>query len=549
MGCQNLHTNIVQHTNETNFTYAVDYTLVKTSVTDYIRMFTPKQLLIQCISLLCLEHRPGVATSPSTSIIAEIVATIPQPESTIDIDHGRQIFTEVYKVVLWLCSLKPDDFPTDTEILQQLRVACREEEYLYEALAIALSETFDDAQSIVKRIHSYRRKLSAYLNEEKIVSILKEYHHKMAFKRSSVADVVSEIAEMGQRLEPYITARERMSHPAQMGGMDFGDIASLEDNFNAVKEMLSTEGAFRTGWQAINRMLGKIGAIKRGEFGIVGGLQHNFKSGFMMSLFVHFCLFNRPVMRDVTKRPLIQFISFENEVADNLLWVYTYLKENETGQPVLAGNIDIQEASAYVSARLRETGFEVRMDRFDPTEFSAASLTTHLDGLIAEGYEIQMLIVDYLNMLPKTGLDAKVAGDDIRLLFRRVRNYTSPRGISFLSPHQLSSEALQLTRENVDDFVRNVANKGYYDGCRRLGQEPDLEMMIHIVEVNGKKYLTVARGKHRNTVTATKDQYAVLPFEIVGTIPWDVDGEDRSVATPGGGRAGTADETPWWEAA
>ncbi|MNF25524.1 hypothetical protein D3C81_313180 [compost metagenome] len=512
-------------------------------------MFTPKQLLIQCISLLCLEHRPGVATSPSTSIITEIVNSIPQPDVTVDIDSGRQIFTEVYKIVLWLCTQRVEEFPTDTEILQQLKVACREEEYLYEALAIALTETFASPDEIVKRIHSYRRKLSAYLNEEKITSILKEYHHKLTFKRTSVADVVSEIAEMGQRLEPYVTARERMNHPAQMGGMDFSDIDGLEDAFSTLKTLLSTDGAFRTGWQAVNRMLGKIGAIKRGEFGIVGGLQHNFKSGFMLSLFVHFCLFNKPQLRDVTRKPLIQFISFENEVSDNLLWIYKYLKENETGQPVLEEMIDIKEASAYVSARLRETGFEVRMDRFDPTEFSAASLTTHLDGLIAEGYEIQMLIVDYLNMLPKTGLDAKVAGDDIRLLFRRVRNYTSPRGITFLSPHQLSSEALQMTRENVDDFVRNIANKGYYDGCKRLGQEPDLELMIHIVRVNGKAYLTIARGKHRNTVTPEKDQYCVLPFEIIGTIPWDVDGDDRSVAMPGGGRMGTEDESPWWEAA
>jgi hypothetical protein len=490
-----------------------------------------------------------VATSPSTNIITEIVNALPQPEATIDIDSGRQIFTEVYKIVVWLCSLRGDDFPTDTEILQQLKVACREEDYLYEALAIALTETFTDSTEIVKRIHSYRRKLSAYLNEATITNILKEYHHKLTFKRSSIADVVTEIAEMGVRLEPYVTARERLNHPAQMGGMDFSDLSALEEQFGAVKDLLSTEGAFRTGWQCLNRMLGKIGAVKRGEFGIVGGLQHQFKSGFMMSLFVHFCLFNKPVMRDVTKKPLIQFISFENEVADNLLWVYKYLKENETGQPVIEDQINIQEASAYVSARLRETGFEVRMDRFDPTEFSAMALTQHLEGLIAEGYEIQMLIVDYLNMLPKTGLEAKVAGDDIRQLFRRVRNFTSPRGISFLTPHQLSSEALLLIRDNVDDFVRNVANKGYYDGCKRLGQEPDLELMIHIVEVNGKKYLTIARGKHRNNVTATKDQYAVLPFEVIGTIPWDVDGEDRSVATPGGGRAGTEDENPWWEAA
>lgn len=512
-------------------------------------MFTPKQLLIQCISLLCLEHRPGVATSASTSIIKEIVDSIPLPESTVDIDHGRQIFSELLKIVIWLCSLPEDDFPADVEVLQQIKVACRDEEYLYEALALALNETYSDPSEIVKRIHSYRRKLTIHLNEDRIGSILKEYHHKLTFKRSQVASVVAEIAEMGSRLEPYINARERLAHPAQTSGIDFGLVTTIEESFNAVKSQLSTDGAFRTGWQCLNRMLGKVGAFKRGEFAIVGGLQHQFKSGFVLSLFTHFCLFNKPILRDLTRKPLIQFISFENEITDNLLWIYKYLKENETGQPVLEDKIDTQEASAYVSARLRETGFEVRMDRFDPTEFTAAALVTHLDGLIADGYEIQVLIVDYLNMLPKTGLDAKVAGDDIRLLFRRLRNYTSPRGITFISPHQLSSEALQMTRDNVDDFVRNVANKGYYDGCRRLGQEPDLEIMIHTVTVDGKKYLTMARGKHRSTVTSMEDQYCVLPFQHVGTIPWDIHGEDTSVATPGGGQRGTAEETPWWEAA
>lgn len=106
-----------------------------------------------------------------------------------------------------------------------------------------------------------------------------------------------------------------------------------------------------------------------------------------------------------------------------------------------------------------------------------------------------------------------------------------------------------MVRDNVDDFVRNVANRGYYDGCRRLGQEPDLEIMIHKVVVDGKSYLTVARGKHRSVVCPLEHQYFVLPFQTVGTIPWDIDGQDSSVAKPGGGPIGSGAEEPWWEAA
>jgi len=509
-------------------------------------MSSPKQLLVSCISLLCLEHRPGVATSPSTELIKAIVDSLPIGDGTIDVDHGRQTFLELRKFVNTLNNTPEDDFPSESEVLQQLQVIAREETYLYEAVANLLFEPVASIQDLIKKIHSYRKNMQGYLNDEQILNILKEYHHKLAFKRGMVTDVVGFVTEMGSKLDPLVTAKARQRHPAMMGSMDLSDLEGVAELFTDVKNVLSTEGAFKSGWKAFNRMLGKVAAIKRGEFALVGGLQHNFKSGFMLSLFVHFCLFNKPFLRDKARKPLILFISFENEIGDNLLWIYKYLKENETGEAVLDSEIDPDEASQYVAMRLKETGFEVKMERFDPTDFTASGFTAFLDGLMAEGYEIQMLMIDYLNMLSKSGLEAKVAGDDIRLLFRKVRNYTAPRGIACITPHQLSADALQMTRDNVNDLVRAIANKGYYDGCRRLGQEPDLEVMIHLVKVNGKTFLTSARGKHRNTVTPQADQYMCLPFQDIGTIPWDVDKDyDIAVKQPGAGSLDDDDEEMW----
>jgi len=510
-------------------------------------MFSPKQLLINCATLLCLEHREGVATSPSNELVATILSSLPIPETTIDHDHGRQTFLELRSGVLWLNSRVADAFPTESEILQQIQVACREETFLYEALMNVLMEKYPDVKTVVKLIQSYRANLQQHLNDDRILGILKDYSHRLTFRRSTIHDIAAEVTEMGTKLEPYLEARIRQKHPALMGTMNFADPDGLSQHFKDVKVAMSTEGALQLGWKGLNRMLGKVGAIRRGEFCTIGGLQHNFKSGIMMSLFVHAALFNKPQLRDTTRTPLLQFVTFENEIPDNLMWIYRYLKENDTGEAVIDADVDVDEAVTYVSERLRETGFEVKMDRFDPTEFNAASMVAFLDGLYAEGYEIIGLFIDYLNMMSKAGIDAKVAGDDIRLLFRRLRNYTAPRGITCITPHQLSSDALQLTRENVEDFVKTVANKGYYDGCRRLGQEPDLELFIHIVKVQNRSFLTVQRGKHRNTVTPDRDLYCVLPFQDIGTIPWDMDKEfEATVAMPGGGPIGSSTETPWW---
>lgn len=388
-------------------------------------MFTPKQLLINCATLLCLEHREGVATSPSKDLVNNVLNALPIPEGSIDHDHSRQTFLELRSAVMWLNSRSDDEFPSDQEALQQIQIACREENFLYEAIMNPLMERYSDVNAIVKMIQSYRGNLNQYLNDEKIRQIMKETHHRLVFKKDAI-DIVDEVREMAEKLEPYMQARSKQTHPAMMGGMDFGEVEGLAKNFGDVKTTMSTEGALRTGWKGLNRALGTVGAFKRGEFGLIGGLPHNFKSGFMLSLFVHFALFNKPFLRDKTRKPLLYFITMENEIGDNLLWIYKYLKENDTGVAVIDSEIDQEEAAEYVAMRLRSNGFEVKMDRFDPTEFSCASLVGVLEGLMAEGYEIVGLLIDYLNMINKTGIDFKVAGDDIRMAFRKIRNFTSP---------------------------------------------------------------------------------------------------------------------------
>lgn len=489
-------------------------------------MSSPKQMLVSCLTLICLERREDSPASPAIELINTVADSLELKENAVDHDSGRQTFLELKQLVQELNNRPENDFPSLTEVLQRAQVACREEAFLYEAIHTVVTEPFPDGMAVMHRINSYRKTLNAHLNEESIKGILKEYSAKVLFARGSATNITNLVREMNDKLDPLVTARQKDKHPAEMGSMSFDDIEGVMELFDSVQTTLSTDGAFRTGWKDLNDMLGKVGAFRRGEFVLTSALQHNFKSYLLLLLFVHFCLFNKPYLKDSKKKPLLLFVTLENEIPDNLLTIYKYIKENETGEEVIIKDINREEAAAYVCSRLEETGFSVKMVRFDPTEFTSSAFTGYLDGLMAEGWEIQALLVDYLNMMSKSGIDAKVAGDDIRLLFRKVRNFTSSRSILFITPHQLSSDALQLQRENTEDFVKVIANRGYYDGCRRLGQEPDLEIHHHLVKYQGKTYLAMQRGKHRNTVTSEELQYLLLPLSPVGTIPWDIDKEE-----------------------
>jgi hypothetical protein len=147
-------------------------------------------------------------------------------------------------------------------------------------------------------------------------------------------------------------------------------------------------------------------------------------------------------------------------------------------------------------------------------------------------------------MCSKLGCHASTIGGDVRELFRLIRSFTNPKGIAWITPHQISSDAYALLRNNADDFVKQIAKKGYWDSCRVLQQEVDLEILLHIEHLYNKSYLTINRGKHRKPLaTPLDDLYCVYPFAEFGCIPDDINGPDKSTKKFG---SDAPDHAPEW---
>lgn len=206
---------------------------------------------------------------------------------------------------------------------------------------------------------------------------------------------------------------------------------------------------------------------------------------------------------------------------------------NEHGELPDISNVNSNDITSFVKAKLSATGFNVKILRVNPSDWTYKDLFNLIMNYENQGYEIQSLCVDYLSMLPTTGcVNNGPTGTDLRDLFRRTRNFCSARDILFLTPHQMSSDAKKLIRNGVPDslLVKEVAGKGYYSGSTQLDQEIDLELYGHIAKANKKTYLTIQRGKHRLPTTIDDDDmYFLLPFPKNGPIPHDLDKEDISL--------------------
>ena len=134
----------------------------------------------------------------------------------------------------------------------------------------------------------------------------------------------------------------------------------------------------------------------------------------------------------------------------------------------------------------------------------------------ANGYEVQLLILDYLAILPTTGCDnSGPTGTALRDMFRRMRNFCSSKGIACISAHQLSSDSKALVRNGIQDsmFVKEVAGKGYTEGSKQIDQVIDFEIYIYKAKINKQWHLTVCRGKHRGVgIIDDNLLYFTLPF-------------------------------------
>lgn len=506
-----------------------------------------KLLLIKVITLLFLESQLSKKSNLSSRNIATAALSfIKTPDAAVLTDFSRDSLGHLLEIARWMIATPVTEKFDKSDILQRVRMATETEEYTYDALAtyIQMEQTDDEIMLTMKSCREY---INTYVNRATINGIVKDAYYQGAFKPENV-DWNHYVKDLMAKLEPYKNVQET-SKNSLVESVDLSDVENLREAFKTAVETISAEGIIKFGWQGFNRLFGSNGGGRRGEMIVVGALQHNFKSGTSLEMLKSAALYNRPFMYDDTKKPLLLRISFENSAMVDIIHLYRSLIEPEIGMKIDQQSIDPIQAAVYVNEKLSVNGYHVKIDHYDPSEFTIFDLADVIEKYENDGYEIHMLNIDYLAMMSTKGCKQGATGQDIRDLFRRTRNIIESKKILCITPHQLSTDAKKLTRQGVEDFVKEIANKGYWDSCTTIDQEVDMEIYQHKVEINGEAYLTFQRGKHRG-VAPHNEQYTVYKFDKDrGYIDDDVLGPDMSRKRVAAGPASGGGGNAWFDMA
>lgn len=469
------------------------------------------------VKIITLIYRSRVIGSIENDDLVRTILNTIKADSPEFSFNGHNYIKKLKEFTIEL--LEEKDVIANEVIIQSVSLILESDQKLLTVIKESLNSDYDDASN--KRIiTSLVKLLNNYYKEYLAMDILNKATYDLKFNRTKITNFSDYLKTTISNLEPLTNILSTLKDPAVVNELDFANPESVTTVFEEVKCLNDNTGVYKLGWQDINIMT--QGGIRRGECVGVEALQHKYKTGFTLSMFMQMALYNTPIVtkeeKELNKKPLLLRISFEDSLTNNLQFMYQYLKATE-GEPVAQKDFSMlsaEDMTKYVLAKLTATGFHIKMRRVDPSLWSYSSLINYVIELEAQGYAVHILMCDYLLKMPTTGcLQSGATGMDKRDMVRRIRNFCSARNIGFISPFQLSTEAKQLIRNGVPEhqFVNEIAEKGYTDGCKTIDQELDLELYVHIFTYKRKKYLSVRRGKHRlPTVISDDDKYFIYRF-------------------------------------
>ncbi len=362
--------------------------------------------------------------------------------------------------------------------------------------------------------HAIRiREVKRMLLKDKLYNIGKNLLLKL--KNSSVTpeEALNEFEEEKNKIIASVDYEDE----AYIGELDVSNVDQIEETVKDTLDMYDNKHVLRTGFKCLNEMT--QGGLRRGELVTIAALPHNYKSGLAKTLFLQLARLNEPVLDDPKKKPLMVFLSLEEELRVVAMFIYSYLKFLKEGVAIdpLKDKVDKEDMLKYLKEVLpSELKYEIKIVRMDPTKVTFTKIKNYIEKLEKEGYEIHALFIDYLSQIDVSDIKGTGPnGTEYKNLFKAVRNEFSPKNILVVTPHQISTEAKRLIKNGIPDleFVKYLPNKGYYAHSGQLDQEIDLELFVHKAYINRKPVLTIQRGKHRIPTQIEEDKkYIILEF-------------------------------------
>lgn len=493
-----------------------------------------KLLLISSLSMLYWDSQLEYKLTDARSIVKRALPHLASPSSGLGDKKSIIAFNELKTTLTSMLNDDPTEVYDKAVFLQRIRINTGDDTLLYDSVAGPIDVEGLTQDDIVARFNSARTTIESFLIQKRLQEVLKDTLGNIT--RPGNHDYGEIIPHLKEELDEVRIPGKKNKNIVDE--VDFTDPSSIAIQLKLSGERASSKGILQFGYQGLNRMYGDMGGARRGEVAVLGARRHNYKTGGILDFFRQHALYNNPYLFDPKRKPMLLFFTVENTINENVAILYVRLKQNiehvnldvkQVLEEMNHNSAFLDEAAVWVSKELGRNGWHTRMRKLS-TNSTWMDLVEQYMSFVNEGYEIAACYVDYLLKMSTAGCKVGGAqGSDIQDMFSKFCQFMADHLTAGFTPHQLSPDATSLARLNPNgQLVKLIQNKSYWDSCKKIDQEVDVELYANKIVVDHygstKTYLEWGRGKHRKmTITPERDLYYVQEFTELGLLD-DING-------------------------
>lgn len=500
-------------------------------------------VIINSLLLLYWESQMESRTTTGIDTVKEAMQEM-RSIGRKDADASTSVYVSIQQMITRICT-SPNAKIDKSALIRQVSIMANHDTYVSDVVTQNVSQELTQ-EEIVDECHVLTKEIQSQIKKIKFVNMMRDLASEYVYSGKDY-DITEASRAIIEKAESY--AVERAGEFSDIGAVvnyvDFDNEAEVLAMFEDAQNEISPDEILKYPLQGLNKMSGKQNGGRRGECVVVGGLSHHGKSVTAMMITRGIAMYNTPKPRKEEAIPTILIISAENDLTINMRELYGQCYVNMyKKQPPDLKTIDVVEASKFVKGCLGRNGWRVLMVRINPDEFTLSDFQSLIYNLEAKNHELIVCCFDYLSMMSTHGIESSITGQDKQLLWKRVRNMFTVRGTFFISPHQLSTEALAIERDRPNKFLEEILNRGYYKDCKSLYQEVDYEINLQKLKINGITYIGYGRGKHRG-VNDTPEADKVCWYQLTDLGILDDINDEESKAMDKPGKPALADDDYW----
>lgn len=480
--------------------------------------------LLVLVKLLTALYQAKKLKDPNLiTELTEILEELPAPPPDVLI-QDKNLRESIRAAIHWLLSQQDDDPLIKSLLMQRVTMFVKGDDDMKSIIEMGLEELPNEELTrklVYKQITEIRLNSEDEVFQKKFKQKIKDFLYKdtSEMKRedwSNLMDLITEKvnSSFGERQSEVVVS------------VNTANPESFFDIIEMAKKENSKEGILRTGIQGLNQGLEPDGGFRRGKMYMLEALTNRGKSFGMAHILASVGMYNVPMLRNKAKIPTLLFESSEDTMDLVIMRMYK-----------LSCTIDLQTDSDFQTAEttnivdviaqcFKKNGWYLVMNQIEAYKDNIANMFARVRKLELQGHEIIFYGYDYLALQNIDKVPGESKSDKLQLVYRRVRSFTTARGICFVTPHQLSPEAKKLLKELDDEsevyFAREVAGKSMTETSTKITNEVDGVICIHVAKTATKTYFTGAIGKQRGEGCAPEKRFFIYDLDPVLGLKHDI---------------------------